>query len=147
MLYLQLLIYERETSFTLKIHHLSYLSFRSSPIVKRCDSYSKTETKELKDMGLRLSCHRDVKYSTAPLTIAGGPFLWTHSVVELLYRNEFYSTIVRTSEQENPYRLSLKTFNRTVVACSHKYFYNLLSNLFFMEELSLIPLGSYFKSS
>lgn len=29
LLYLQLLIYERETSFTLKIHHLLYLSFRS----------------------------------------------------------------------------------------------------------------------
>lgn len=81
--------------------HWTIIGFKHSQFVKTSDSYSETESKELKDMGMWLSCHQDVKYSTAPLIIAGRQFLWTHSIFELLYRNEFYSTIVRTSEQEN----------------------------------------------
>lgn len=48
---------------------------------------------ELKDTALR--------YSSAPLTIAGRQLLWTCGIFELLYQNEIYSTIARTTEQEN----------------------------------------------
>lgn len=79
-----------------KLHHTSL-----NHIFWRSDSYSLTQSKELKHTGLWLSCHRDVKYSTAPLTIARRQFLWTCTIFELLCQNKFYSTIVCTTEQEN----------------------------------------------
>ncbi len=73
-------------------------------------------------------------------------FLWTHSIFELLYQNEFHSAIVCISEQENvSLQAVLKIFFFTTVVCSQRYFYNLHFNFFFIDELSPLPQGSQFK--
>lgn len=83
----------------MKIHHAW---FQKHFICEKEWFVFKDRTKELKDLSLWLTCHQDVKYSTTLLKVAGREFfLWTQSVLELLYQNEFHSTIVCTSEQEN----------------------------------------------
>lgn len=95
--------------------------------------------KRLKDICVRLSSHWDVKHISPILTIGLERLL--KDTEKLWYWNNFYSTIVRASEQENPGRQPLQSLHRTDSCTLLRMLFVIFFPIYFIVKLGVDPLG------